>query len=340
MSIQADDYALVVGIQHYVSADLNTLSSALNDALKVKAWLLDQTRGGALPDGNVKPLLSKPDSGDPEPNDIDDAIEAVFDQVKQRLTPARRFYFYFSGHGMAATKLQAYLCLPKWSSQRRRMAIDSMDYWQMIANTGLFQEIVCLFDCCRSYKPNVGGIPSTLGSPRPQASAASTNLFIGFAAPFLESAFEPSVTDENGFFTRALLSGLEGGACQSTGGAPAQRLKGFLESETEKLARQAGKKQKPEIYNGFSAVSEPVFGSAMPPGGTGTNKLVYVVSISDAPGRSVVLLHPDAMETLWDGSQPWRIEVAGGLHVLEDRTNGKLLKLSRDVTQGEIHVTF
>ncbi len=338
MPIEPRDYALVIGIDHYLSGDLAPLSSAVRDADEIEKWLLDPNDGGGLLPQNCPKILSQANSGAPVNAEIDDAFEGILDQAKQQ-APARRFYFYFSGHGMAASLLQAYLCLPKWSNQRRRMALDSEDYWLMLAETGHFQEIVCLFDCCRTYKPNVGGVPSTLGMARPDKNAAQTRLFIGFAAEYLQSAFEDPTIDGHSFFTRALLSGLRGGACQPNGGAPAQRLKGFLESETTRLAQLAGKRQTPTVFNGFPVASEPVFGSALPLE-AGGGKLVYRVDVANGANRAIVLVHPDAVETPWDGSKPWRIAVGAGLHILEDKTTGKTLRLSRDTTQGEIHVDF
>jgi hypothetical protein len=339
MPTEPDDYALVVGIDHYKPEELPPLSCARRDADEVERWLLEEG-GGGLPQGNRKKIVSQPNSDKPVNSEIDDAIEEIFELVRQRPTPARRFYFYFSGHGMATGAIQAFLCLPKWSNSRRKMAIDSQDYWLMLAGTGLFTEIVCLFDCCRSYKPNVGGLGSTLGTARPDAQAANARLFMAFAAEFLQSAFEENGTEGHGYFTRALLSALRGGACRAAGGVPADRLKGFLESETPRLAERDGKKQIPVVSNGFPAATGPVFGSALPSDGTCANKLVYLVAISTDAGRRVVLVRPDETEVPWDRSQPWRIEAGQGLHILEDKSNGTILKLPRDVTQGEIHVTF
>lgn len=267
MPIEENDYALVVGINDYLSkADLKPLSHAVSDADELEKWLLNKDTGGGLPDGNCKKIISQPGSGKPVHAEIDDAIDAILNLARQRKTPARRFYFYFSGHGMAARLDQAYLCLPKWSDYRRNMAIDSYDYWQMLANTGLFREIVCLFDCCRSYKPNVGGIGSTLWSGKPEQSAPKARLFLGFAAELMERAFEENGTEGHGYFTRALLSALQGGACREEGGVPASKLKDFLEEETPRLAETDGKIQNPVVANSFQTKGEPVFGSARPLG--------------------------------------------------------------------------
>lgn len=338
MTIQPNDYAVVVGIDHYLSGELVPLSSAVRDAEEVQKWLVDQTTGGGLPQDHCELILSKANSGKPVHSEIDDAFEKILNLAKQNAN-SRRLYFYFSGHGMAASAQQAFLCLPRWSSQRRNAALDSEDYWQMLAETGRFQEIVCLFDCCRSYKPNVGGVRSELRMARPDNHASQTRLFLAFAAEFLKSAYLDSKEGGHSFFTQALLSGLRGGACLPTGGVPAERLKAFLESETKSIAELAGKPQRATVSNGFPSENEPVFGAALPLS-VGDGKLHYAITLAGAPNRSVVLVRPDNTETRWDGSQPWRIEVEEGLHLLEDRTNGRMFRLPRDLTQGEIHVQF
>lgn len=339
MPIQQDDYALVLGIQDYPSGDLATLTSAVRDANRMDEWLRDQATGGGLPQSNCRKVVSQPNSDKPLHAEIDDHLEQLFGLVEQR-GPGRRFYFYFSGHGMAANAMQAYLCLPKWSNRRRKAAIDSLDYWLMLADTGLFKEIVCLFDCCRSYKPNVGGMGSELGVARPDVQAADSKLFLGFAAEYLRQAFEAPDANGHSFFTSAFLSGVGGGACVATGGAPADRITQFLLSETPRLAQLGGKRQTPTVYNGFPFDTQPVFGAALPLGAVGVSKLVYVISVGIAVGREVVLVRPDETELAWDGSQPWRVEVGEGLHILQDKSSGRMLRLPRDLTQEVIHVNF
>jgi hypothetical protein len=346
MDLHEDDYALVVGVNHYVSdgGGFKPLTSAINDAEEVRRWLLDKKEGGRLPDENCRFVQSVEKTGKPVQLEIDEKIDEIFKLVKGKKKSARRLYFYFSGHGMASGSLQAFLCLPRWSNSWRCMALDSEAYWSSLMDSGRFREIICLFDCCRSYRPNIGGLPPSVGGGQPDEQAAKAELFLGFAAEFQQPAFENP--DDHGFFTRALLSGLRGGACNPTGGAPASRLKHFLESETIRLAEAAGKKQTPKVHNGFSSVVDPVFGSALPLGappqpGSAVKKLPYEINVLNAPNRTIVLVHPDNTELPWDGSpNPWRLSLGEGLHLLEDKENGRVVRLTRDATQGVIHVDF
>lgn len=349
MPVQPNDYALVVGVDHYKSKnELLPLSSAVSDAVEMRKWLRDEDTGGGVPDDNCKEILSDPSFGKPTHELVDEKFGEIFALVDDRQTRARRLYFYFSGHGLAANEQQAFLVMPKWESKRRHLALDAFAFQIMLANSGRFEEIICLFDCCRSYKPNVRGLPSTWELALPHNQAGSTGWFTGFAAEFQKQAFEmQSGTVSHGFFTRALLSGLRGGACAMPGGATAQRLKEYLKSETTRLAELAGRKQNPRITCDFSGTAEPVFGSAPPlavaatsPAVHVTGKLVYLVKVTGPANRQVVLVHPNDAEIAWDGSQPWRVEVGIGRHCLEDKSTGQMFRLPRDVTQGEIHVEF
>lgn len=340
MPVQENDYAVVIGIEHYVSSDLQTLTHAIHDAEEVKNWLLDQTTGGGLPSENCKPIFSSKGSDHPVNDDVDAAFESIFKLAKKRRPiHARRLYFYFSGHGMSSSMIQAYLCLPKWSTRWRTKTIDSLEYWQMLADTGYFSEIVCLFDCCRTFLPNIGG-PTGLRTMAPAEDAATAKSFTGFAAEYLKEAFEERDDGGHSFFTRALLTALKGGACQATGGATPERLSKFLKSETSRLAKLDGKTQNPRITNDFDPEDGCVFGSALPVGSASSVKQAYEVEISDPADSSVVLVDGNSQETPWDKSQPWRIEVGEGLHVLERKSTGKMLRLPRDVTKGVFHVDF
>lgn len=339
MPVQPDHYALVMGIDDYPSGDLKPLANAKRDAQEFQKWLLDADTGGGLSLGHCRLVLSSAESVAPLLEQIDLELETIINLAKGRPSDARRLYLYFSGHGMAASFLRAFLCLPRWSNVWRRAALDSEDYCLMLVDTGLFSEVVCFFDCCRSYKPSVGGHGSQLGGVRPDQSAANSKLFLAFAAAYLQQAFEESAADGHGFFTRALLSGLRGGACQPQGGAPAHLLKAFLENETVRLAKAAGKIQEPQVFNGFPANHEPVFGSALPLSQQ-PRRLVYLVSVNVPLEQGVVLVYPNMQELAWDGSQPWRIEAAEGLHVLQNKTSGRAQLLPRDATQGEINVEF
>jgi len=64
-------------------------------------------------------------------------LEEIMDAIGNG--PARRFYFYFSGHGFAQLQTNSHLCLAKWSDKRRNNALDAKSYLNYILATGQFR---------------------------------------------------------------------------------------------------------------------------------------------------------------------------------------------------------
>ena len=266
MTKQADDYALVVGINDY--PNYRSLEGAIADAEDFARWLLDDVTGGGVPEANLRKVLSEKNPIKPIQDTIDEALDEIW--VAMGANRGRRFYLYFSGHGLGRTAFGTDLCLAKWSDRRRNLALDSQDYANLIAESGKFDEVIFFLDCCRVRKVNTRGLPPTLGWPRPDDGAGATRIFLGYATEFLDKSYEAEVLTGDGeplvrgHFTRALLAGLRGGAARPAGGVTAESLKKYVELETPRIALDAGHQQKPVVTNGLPAVKEVVFGSAMP----------------------------------------------------------------------------
>lgn len=272
--MNTNHYALVVGIDHY--PNYRSLEGARQDAKEFADWLSNSDTGGALPAKNLKLVLSEKDPVRPVHEDIDDALEDILEATDNE--PAKRLYIYFSGHGLARSNLGVDLCLAKWSKRRMGRALDSKDYLQLALESGRFEEVVMLLDCCRIRKIRKRALHSTLDFARPGDGAAHASAFIGYATQFLNAAHE-AATDEpaatepgdeteepvvRGHFTRALIDALNGKAADPPGGVTASRLKEYLDLRTPEIAKAAGHIQKPEVVNGLASEPEPVFGSAAP----------------------------------------------------------------------------
>jgi hypothetical protein len=263
MTVNADDFALVVGINDY--PNYRSLAGAIADAEDFAKWLLDDQTGGGVPATNLKKVLSQANPIHPIQDTIDEALDEIWLALGTRR--GRRFYLYFSGHGLGRTAFGTDLCLAKWSDRRRNLALDSQDYANLIAESGKFDEVIFFLDCCRVRKVNTRGLPPTLGWARPDEGAGATRIFLGYATEFMDKAYEAEVQggDEplvRGHFTRALLAGLRGGAARETGGVTAESLKKYVETETPRIALAAGHQQKPVVTNGLPSVKDVVFGSA------------------------------------------------------------------------------
>ena len=131
-----NDYALVVGINHYRL--FRPLNGAVYDATEMAKWLADDVSGGGVPDHHLKLITSSNTVPDrPIQDQIDEELQAIYDTVQQE-GPARRLYFYFSGHGCTTRPFDVALCLSHWSKVFRNRALSSWQYREAITDQGLF----------------------------------------------------------------------------------------------------------------------------------------------------------------------------------------------------------
>ena len=118
MPLQSNDYALVIGINHYPR--YQPLNGPIEDAKRMYDWLSDQNTGGGVPELNRRMVLSELQPGQTRPTpvqeDVDDALMYLLDRAQNEAGgKARRFYFYFAGHGLGLNTSEVGLCMPSWS---------------------------------------------------------------------------------------------------------------------------------------------------------------------------------------------------------------------------------
>ncbi len=330
MALFKDDYALVVGIDHYPG--FRDLIGAIADAKDFDQWLIDSNTGGGLPEENRRIILSEPDSRRPIQNDIDDALESLIVAIGSN--HVRRFYLYFSGHGLSSSRMGADLCLAVWSSLRRNAAIDSQAYYELLAGTGSFDEIVCFLDCCRVRIANTHGQISTLGRPKPDQLTGNERRMVAYSTEYQNAAYEALTdTDEadvRGYFTKALMEALRGKAAQTGGGVPARRLKQYVETRTRELAKAEGRHQQPEVDMSFMYEDEPVFGSALP------GRTVEISFEPQCDGHDIEVVGPDdeVVQLIKATGENIEIQLGAGLHMLVDTVNGRC----KAIREGDSHV--
>lgn len=325
MAENRSDYALVVGINHY--PDFRNLEGAIEDAKDFAKWLYQDSEGGNLPKDHCRVILSQPNPLRPPHEEIDEELGRIFGMLGN--DNGRRFYLYFSGHGMSQDNIGANLCLARWSAKLwRNAALDSLDYLKTILGSGKFEEVVFLLDCCRVRPINAHGLPSALGFPRPDDEAGKSKRFIGYATEFQNSAYEAEVSDGvseesrpliRGHFTRALMKGLRGAAAVEPGGVPATFLKKYLEAETPRIAAVAKQSQKSEVDNGLPSNPDPVFGTFKP-----LNRIKVTIRFSEGRVGPIVLEGPtlDEIRRGMPDTGPWEQSLQKGWHALRDLGNG------------------
>ncbi len=337
-------YALVVGIDHYPR--FRPLKGARKDAQEFHAWLLEPD-GGGVPQDNVALVLSEESPSRPIHDDIDDALEILLAKARAATAPGpRRFYLYFSGHGLGRSNLGVDLCLAPWSKVRRTMALDSEGYLRLAMGCGLFAEVVFLMDCCRVREIRAGALPPTIEPPAPGEGAPVSRSFVAYATEFMNAAYEAQTgtttdgEDVRGHFTRALMAALKGGAAEPGGGVRASRLKEYIEVNTPLIARAANHHQRPEVVNGLDAKNDPLFGSAL------QSRRALTVVIAFAPGTvGEVVVEDGQLRELHRGdagSGPWRIALQEptrlGVHSLSDGRE-ITVRVRGDETE-DVHVEF
>jgi hypothetical protein len=251
------DFAIVIGINDYTlpkDGGLKALSGAVPDAIEVEKWLLDKENGDVPIDQCFK-IISNPKTKGLAPLHfmIDEKIDEIISIVNSKFQKqADRLYFYFAGHGMGVETEESNtgLCLANWSEIRRRSALSSSDYKDLLVRLRIFKEVVFLADCCRNAVYNIRPIPSVIDTVVP--GSLDTLYFVGYATQYLDQAYEINddhTSEKRGIFTRLLLSGLRGDAADPLGNVTAESLKNYLMKNTPVVAQENGFKQVPQIWH-------------------------------------------------------------------------------------------
>lgn len=343
MPLQKQDYALVIGIDDYPNYN-RPLKGAIQDAEDFWGWLVDRKTGGGLYKKNCKTLFSSPRPLKPVQDDIDTALDEI--RTQARKTGARRFYFYFSGHGQTPTADDVNLCLAKWSEHRfSRTALSSRECWNFVAQCIGFKEIVVLLDCCRVRVVGAAGLPPGVSCVKPVEAAGQTRVFKAYGSEFLNPAYEAEVAATHGdqaagsivrgHFTKALLDALKGGAASEGGGVKASTLKKYLEIEVKRIAKKHNHRQKAHVVNGFPSIKEPVFGSAMPEANV---KIQFLASrrgeiVLEGPGLEIIK-QADA------STGPWELTLSKNHYFLRELETGKEMHFRFQPQEEVTHVEF
>jgi hypothetical protein len=243
--VAPDDYAVVVGIDHY-PADIPMLRGCVNDATLFESWLLDPGGGGLDPTHITRICSVNPPNGKPPREDVEDVILHYFRHRMETGRPrGRRLYLYFAGHGvtpkepydedcglvMANAVLLALRSLPGRFAAKR------------IGRAALFSEIVLFMDCCRQVNGTVVascGLPDLSDPTQP----ATPRYLYGFAAGWAMTASEkmlphpldPTQPDlVQGVFTHTLLKGLRTAIDPERQEVTSASLKDFVRRAVQEL---------------------------------------------------------------------------------------------------------
>ncbi|HLL45731.1 MAG TPA: caspase family protein [Longimicrobiaceae bacterium] len=246
------DYAIIVGINDY--RGLRPLRSAHQDATRFYEWLIDPD-GGAVPADHVRILLSPdpmpvdPFDGTPVQRDIDRALRDFGVEGGGRV--GRRLYFYFAGHGVGPTFDEVAMLMADAAMQRLNSNIGLRGYLSYFKNTGVFDELVYIVDCCRDRVLTARGADPVFtfepANPLPRVAD-----FVVLAAAYGEKAFDPAVTtggERRGILTTAVMEALGGDprAADAQGRVTSSSLRQYVLERVPQLAAGAQLDQTPEV---------------------------------------------------------------------------------------------
>lgn len=222
-------YAVVVGITRYVGG-FGELVGPVNDAEAFRNWLVDSGQGG-VPPGNVR-VVSTP-AGDPAMELVNghptkDAVDSALWEVTQRARDTvlklpeedqataharTRLYLYVAGHGIMPSSGEAALLTAK-AQEGWLENLELRSYLEWYERDSTFAEVCIFADCCRTLE-----ILARPGEPpfdKPSEIGTTVSL-IGYATAAGKLAFEETSQEippdkRRGYFSKALIDGLQGGA--------------------------------------------------------------------------------------------------------------------------------
>jgi uncharacterized caspase-like protein len=252
-------FGVVVGIDEYPG--IRNLSAARNDARAFHKWLTNAD-GGSVPATNVELVeatgpFHAVDQAQPSRDLVNRAFKKIHSRVRQHHRAhledweQSRLYVYFSGHGVTPKAQEVAVLMADASEEDLGYNIACglyLHYYQMSQD---FHELVFFADCCRSLK---GNAPL---SPPPFATVVThrghVRSVLGYATQYQDVAYEPTNAgdDGRGFYTKALLEGLEGAATDKSAAAAGEinstSLQGYVRDRVKELTRNNATPQVPDM---------------------------------------------------------------------------------------------
>ncbi len=228
------DRALVVGINVYPG--LTPLAGAEGDAQDFYAWVTSP-QGGGVAKENATLLVSSQFQAAASVDDAEPAnvkIEKFFTALandaaaNDNQKAGKRLWMFFSGHGFAPTGLRSGVLMANATPTLVRNI--SAEWWaERLNEGGYFDEVILFQDACREPAPTADLTPPFL-LPRQAPVRQNPKKFCAFAAKNRKLALEKRFPDGrvHGVFTMALMQGLQGKACDSSGAITTETLREYL----------------------------------------------------------------------------------------------------------------
>jgi hypothetical protein len=258
-------FGVAVGIDRYPGFPGFDLASAAEDAMAFRDWLVADD-GGGLPADNVALVVATaterwPSTFDARPHvrEINRALYGFNARIRDHIRSrpgdwaATRVYVYAAGHGVGPPRGECGVLMADSDPDLLGNYIDVSKYRDWYLACGLVREVAIFADCCREI---VRGVPPANELPFTACDLkgpTGTAAFTAYATRLGEKAWEARTVAERdgarGYFTRALLDGLRGGAADTSGAVTSPALGEYVEIALAELARNAPFPQEAEPHH-------------------------------------------------------------------------------------------
>jgi len=207
-----ENWAIVIGVNQYWKPSV-CLNGAVRDAEKMMAWLLRED-GGNVPPRNLYLLTDPLPQSTPVPGvrllqaTRRNIVIAIRQLISRSEGAGERFYFHFSGHGLATVvnyTLYNGIIPSDFDDVETTKAINLQSLYNRFLSTR-FQEQFFFIDACRNIPFKEPFIISELDRPV-EPMVPFPPQFIMYAT---SSGLKATEVNEQGAFTGALLEGLAG----------------------------------------------------------------------------------------------------------------------------------
>ena len=324
-------FALIVAICRYPGG-FKELEGPLNDAKAFADWLEKPDGGGLMHDNItcVETPLSPPsmtiDTAAPRKTAIDRALEGLRGSVRTAIAKlpeeeqisARdrtRLYIYVAGHGVMPRDGTAAL-LDAEATPTTQHNLDLGAYAKWLEREGAFAELAVFGDCCRNYKMLMAAQgPNFLTQMQVGGPVA---WCIGYATAGGTTAWEDSETYEpeipaderRGYFSRALVEGLEGkGANPATGYVTPHHLHQYVVTAVRRRTANRKEHEQQDVLMPTSSAQEMRFGPRHE-----VHRYKIVIHFRPGAPQEVELVGPGGEVAHWKPQEgPWTYFCYDGL---------------------------
>ena len=232
-----EDYAILLGINHYPG--LSDLEGPENDVAEFARWLVAPD-GGDLDPNHVEEILSSKFPRVVDPNDANPTERALIRALDRLCRDpqrnwnervGRRLYLFLAGHGFTAGASISDPALFSAVAQNGDTAhIAGYQYACRIANSGFFDEIVLVMDCCQDVL-KASQVLDPTWSPPDRRKSSQVKLLQAYGAPRGLKAFERKADPAgatHGIFTSVLMDALRTALPDASGFVTGLTLKAQL----------------------------------------------------------------------------------------------------------------